>query len=144
MEKRISNVWMFDVAKRVAAPFLVKPFSQEGLRFSPDGKWVAFSSNESGRAEVYAQRFPDSDGKIMLSRNGGRMPVWRGDGREMYYISADQAHGRSAGVHRNWTLVFGRVIRRGFARSALDAVLGDERRFEISSAGLGRRRRSRL
>ena len=58
--------------------------------FSPDGRFVAYSSNESGRFEVYVQTFPRSDRKWPVSTNGGYEPRWRGDGREIYYLSDDR------------------------------------------------------
>ena len=58
-------------------------------RFSPDGRWLAYSSNESGRFEIYVQAFPPSEAKWQISRDGGVQPHWRGDGQELFYLSAD-------------------------------------------------------
>jgi Tol biopolymer transport system component len=58
--------------------------------FSPAGRFVAYSSNESGGFEVYIQTFPRSDRKWSVSTNGGHEPRWRADGREIYYLSADR------------------------------------------------------
>ena len=58
--------------------------------FSPDGRLVAYTSNESGRFEVMVQTFPVSDRKWQVSTAGGYEPRWRGDGRELYYLSADR------------------------------------------------------
>ena len=58
--------------------------------FSPDGRFVAYSSNESGRFEFYVQTFPRSERKWTVSANGGYEPRWRGDGREIYYLSEDR------------------------------------------------------
>jgi hypothetical protein len=73
--------------------------------FSPDGRWVAYVSNESGRAEVYVGRFPDLANKIAVSIDGGARPRWSRDGRELFYrqggammaASVDASHGFSAG-----------------------------------------------
>ena len=54
---------------------------------SPNGKWVAYQSNESGRQEVYVQSFPPSGSQWQVSTAGGEEPYWRGDGKEMFYIS---------------------------------------------------------
>ena len=59
-------------------------------RFSPDGKWIAYSSAESGRPEIYVQPFPSGDGLWRLSADGGAEPRWRGDGRELFFIGADR------------------------------------------------------
>jgi eukaryotic-like serine/threonine-protein kinase len=57
-------------------------------RFSPDGKWFAYDSNESGRTEVYARRFPPTSDEWQVSSNGGASPLWSGDGHELYYIGS--------------------------------------------------------
>ena len=73
-------------------PWLSAPFNELGGKFSPDGKWIAYHSNESGRNEVYVQAFapgaPASGGKWQISTNGGISPQWRRDGRELYYIAS--------------------------------------------------------
>ena len=60
-------------------------------RFSPDGRWVTYASNETGRVEVYVQSFPAGHGKWQISSHGGDQPSWRWDGKELYYISADRS-----------------------------------------------------
>ena len=59
-------------------------------RFSPDGRWIAYASNETGRFEVYVQSFPASGSKWPISINGGSQPRWRGDGRELYFFGPDR------------------------------------------------------
>jgi hypothetical protein len=63
---------------------------ERDAQFSPDGKWIAFVSNESGRPEIYVQRFPGNGPKQSISSNGGGQPRWRRDGRELFYLSLDQ------------------------------------------------------
>jgi Tol biopolymer transport system component len=58
-------------------------------KLSPDGKWLAYSSDESKRNEIYVVSFPTPEGKFQISTDGGRIPVWSRDGRELYFISAD-------------------------------------------------------
>jgi serine/threonine protein kinase len=58
-------------------------------QFSPDGKWVAYASNETGKWEIYVTSFPDARGKWQVSTGGGEEPRWRGDGKELFYISSD-------------------------------------------------------
>jgi eukaryotic-like serine/threonine-protein kinase len=67
---------------------LTTPFSETQAQLSPDGRWVAYVSNESGRFEVYVQNFPKPAGKWQISTDGGVQPRWRGDGKEIYYLSA--------------------------------------------------------
>jgi Tol biopolymer transport system component len=58
-------------------------------RFAPDGRWIAYVSNESGRSEVYVQPFPTTGSRTIISSSGGTEPRWRRDGRELYYLAAD-------------------------------------------------------
>jgi WD40-like Beta Propeller Repeat len=66
-------------------------FSERNGQFSPDGRWVAFESNESGRFEISIQRFPEPGPKWQVSSGGGATPRWRDDGRELFYIAANGA-----------------------------------------------------
>ena len=72
--------------KRKPFPFLQTEFSEEHPQFSPDGRWLAYTSNESGRPEIYVQSFPASSGKWEVSTHGGSHPRWRGDGKEIFYL----------------------------------------------------------
>ncbi len=71
-------------------PYLQTEFDESHGRFSPDGHWVAYSSNESGRDEVYVQSFPAPGAKFPISAGGGMEPQWRKDGTELFYISEDR------------------------------------------------------
>lgn len=62
---------------------------QRGGEFSPDGRYLAYESNESGRFEVYVQPFPRAAGKWQVSNGGGTQPRWRRNGRELYYLAPD-------------------------------------------------------
>jgi Tol biopolymer transport system component len=70
--------------------FLQTPFHESRPAFSPDGKWLAYQSNESGRPEIYVQNFPGPGGKWQVSTGGGVEPAWRADGKELYYAAPDQ------------------------------------------------------
>ena len=83
------DLWILDVANGTQTPWIATQFSERSGRFSPDGHWIAYSSNESGRTEIYLQSFPDLGETIPVSTQGGAMPVWRPDGQELYYWSAD-------------------------------------------------------
>jgi Tol biopolymer transport system component len=85
-----SDIWVYSTADKTAHPWLATPFREANGRLSPDGKWIAYDSNESGRSEIYVRAFPDSDQKWLVSNGGGLTPAWRGDGRELYYIAPDQ------------------------------------------------------
>ena len=74
-----------------ARPYLHTRFNERDGRFSPgpSPRWVAYTSDESGREEVYVQAFPEPRGKFQISTGGGRFPEWSPDGRELYSMSAD-------------------------------------------------------
>ena len=67
-------------------------YLEYGGSFSPDGRWVAYGSDESGRSEIYVQGFPERRGKWPVSTEGGRTPAapaWRADGKEVYWVGPD-------------------------------------------------------
>jgi Tol biopolymer transport system component len=68
-------------------PLIATSFREWEPRISPDGRWIAYSSNESGRREVYVQPFPGLGGKWQVSNQGGHDPEWRRDGKELYFLS---------------------------------------------------------
>jgi len=77
--------------KDAAAPLLeVKDASLDAGQVSPDGRWIAYRSNESGRNEIYISSFPKPSGKLQVSVAGGVTPRWRHDGRELYYLAPDK------------------------------------------------------
>jgi eukaryotic-like serine/threonine-protein kinase len=75
---------------RKAQPFLRTPFNESVPRFSPDGHWLAYISDESGRFEVYVQPYPGQGGKWQISADGGTEPAWNLNGRELFYRSGDK------------------------------------------------------
>jgi Tol biopolymer transport system component len=91
-----NDVWVLPLESGARPyPWLNARFAEGPARFSPDGKWVAYGSNESGNYEIYLQAFVPgaaasaSGGKWQISTNGGIAPSWQSDGRELYYVSAD-------------------------------------------------------
>jgi Tol biopolymer transport system component len=75
---------------RKPIPYLRTEFSESWPKFSPDGRWVAYTSDETKKSEVYVQSFPTLGGKWKVSVDGGSRPVWSRDGRELFYIAADR------------------------------------------------------
>jgi Tol biopolymer transport system component len=84
-----ADIWTLSVAERKATPFLATPFQEGSPQFSPDGRWMAYGSTESGTVEIFVQAFPASGGKWQISTAGGSYPRWRRDGKELYYIAPD-------------------------------------------------------
>ena len=69
--------------------YLQTKYAERAAAFSPDGRWVAYASSESGRYEIYVQGFPERRGKRLVSAEGGRFPAWRADGKELYWVGLD-------------------------------------------------------
>jgi serine/threonine protein kinase len=65
------------------------PFSESNARFSPNGRWIAFQSDETGRPEIHLQPFPGPGPKVQVSGGGGTLPRWSRDGRELFYLAPD-------------------------------------------------------
>jgi Tol biopolymer transport system component len=70
-------------------PFSATEHSERNARFSPDGKWIAYTSDESGQLDVYIQAFGNHGGKWRVSSNGGRMPSWSKDGKDLFYVTGE-------------------------------------------------------
>ncbi len=97
-----SSVWAMPTSGEAKPQLLVKSESPIGkitfFRVSPDGRWLAYSGNDGGREEVFVTGFPNGNGRWQISREGGTFPVWRRDGKEIYYIGLD-AHLLAVGVN---------------------------------------------
>jgi Tol biopolymer transport system component len=84
-----TDVWALPLfGDRKPFPYLQTRFGEYPAVFSPDGGWVAYTSNESGQPEVYVATFPKFGGKRQISTGGGRVPRWRRDGRELFYLTS--------------------------------------------------------
>lgn len=85
------DLWAFDMTSPDRAPRVVAntPAEEVLAAFSPDGRWVAYQTNESGRFEVVVQPFPDAGGRWQVSTAGGVAPRWRADGKELYFLAPD-------------------------------------------------------
>jgi eukaryotic-like serine/threonine-protein kinase len=86
---RFTDLWFATFPGLKSSLFLKAPSTLRNAQFSPDGKWVAYASNESGKWEIYVTSFPDARGRWQISSGGGEQPRWRGDGRELFYLSSD-------------------------------------------------------
>ena len=85
------DIWIMPVdGDREPWPFLQTPFNEAAPRFAPDGRRVAYVSDESGRQEVYVQLFPGPGGRRQISAEGGGDPVWSRNGQELFYMNGNQ------------------------------------------------------
>ena len=86
-----SDIWILPLEEGgELQPFVRTPFSEREPVFSPDGNWVAYQSNESGRYEIYVQAYPGPGGKTQLSTDGGVEPRWADEGQELFYRNGGQ------------------------------------------------------
>jgi Tol biopolymer transport system component len=122
---------------RKPVPVLVESYEQRTPQFSPDGKWFAYASNQTGRYELYVRAFEGSGGTLTVSRNGGLYPRWRADGKELFYMSADnkimaaeiKSDGSQLSVGRTQAL-FNTRVPEGVSRQFYD-VLPDGQHFVL-------------
>ena len=85
------DLWILPVAgDEKPRPIVASPFTDTSGRFSPNGNWIAYASDESGRSEVYVRNFQGSDNRWQISKSGGFQPQWARDGKELFYIAPDR------------------------------------------------------
>jgi eukaryotic-like serine/threonine-protein kinase len=126
-----SDLWTLSMSgNRNPEVFLSSKYSEMNGTFSPDGRWVAYQSNASGRYEVVVRPYANKDPAQTISRDGGKYPRWRGDGKELFFVSPDgtlmasdfdAATGRSRGVPQP---LFATQIR-----------FGDNRPYAVDKSG---------
>jgi serine/threonine protein kinase/Tol biopolymer transport system component len=128
------SLWRSSRGLRNASPvLLIRPTSGECGLLSPNGKWVAYVSNESGRAEVYVDSYPSLTEKIAVSTDGGHRPRWSRDSRELFYRQGDALMAVSVGTGANFRA--GKPQRlfagpyRGESQELAFDVSPDSRRF---------------
>ena len=136
------DIWVLPLdGDREPRPFLQTSFEEGGAVFSPDGRWLAYVSDESGRYEIYAQPFPGPGGKRQISTDGGTEPLWARSGREMFYWSGNKMMAVditteptfSAGTPR---ILFEKPFLRGGVFRANYDITPDGQRFVMTQAGL--------
>jgi len=88
-QKSRSDLWVVSLDDRQPGKFVETPFRDTQGRFSPDRQWIAYSSDEAGRPEVYVQSFKSPGVRSQVSTAGGGYPLWRRDGRELFYLDSE-------------------------------------------------------
>jgi eukaryotic-like serine/threonine-protein kinase len=87
------DIWVLNMKDRKPQPLLRTPLNESAPSFSPDGHWLAYNSDESGRYEVYVQPYPGPGGRYEISTEGGTEPVWNRNGHELFYRNGDKMMG---------------------------------------------------
>ena len=127
------DLWALPIGQQPVRLSPESPFNERSGSVSPDGKWLAFVSNEAGRDEVYVQPFPGPGAKVAISVDGGFAPVWSRNGRELFYRGADAMMAMEVGSD---------PTKAGAARKLFDfplAIYGrDPNRVEYDVAADGR------
>jgi Tol biopolymer transport system component len=138
------DIWVLPLAGGQPAVFAATAAEERNARLSPDGRWIAYAFRESQQTEVFAQPFPAAGTKWQVSPAGGSYPVWSPDGRELFYLSADQKIVGVTVTAGTSGLTFGppqviletRVVGwERITQGSPFAVTPDGRRFLVSSAG---------
>jgi dipeptidyl aminopeptidase/acylaminoacyl peptidase len=89
--KTAADLWALDMTgdQRTARVVVNTPYEERNGQFSPDGHWLAYQTNESGRPEIVAVPFPDPTEKVLVSKSGGTQPRWHPNGKELYFVALD-------------------------------------------------------
>jgi Tol biopolymer transport system component len=109
------------------------PFAQTNAQVSPTGRWIAYTSNESGRVEVYVRSFPTPGGKYQISRDGGNWPRWRGDGKELFFYG-DDGQLTSVPVAGQTALEVGTAVPL-FRAPLLSGTIGFRQQYDVTRDG---------
>jgi len=115
-------------------PYLETPFEEAHGQFSPDGRWVAYTSNESGRSEVYVQSFPLGGGKWQISTAGGDQAQWRSDGKELFYVAPDR-NLMVVPIDASTTLAVGKPAALFQTIMPLTGIRDDRNNYAVSKDG---------
>ena len=95
----MADVWVLPLfGDRQAFAVAKTPFSESSATFSPDGRWIAYAADERGTRDVYVQPFPPTGDRHLVSQNSGTEPVWRHDGKELFFLRQDDGTVMAAGV----------------------------------------------
>jgi eukaryotic-like serine/threonine-protein kinase len=134
----IWTVRLDDRSSRQPEPFLRTPFDEDLPLFSPDGHWLAYRSNESGRMEVYVAQFPGATVKRQISVDGGDQPQWAPDGKQLFYMNGNRLMSVDLNADSGlYPTKPRRLVERTFSPSSADsgawghtyAVFPDGKRF---------------
>ena len=80
-----TDLWLYDFAQKKSGPWLQTPFNEDEPSFSPDGRWVAYVTDQTGQSEVWVRPFPGPGAPVRVSNAGGHDPVWARNGKELFY-----------------------------------------------------------
>lgn len=127
------DIWVLPMeGDRRPFPYLQTKFNESDSQISPDGKWLAYTSNESGRSEIYVQSFPSPGNKLQISTAGGVTPTWRKDGKELFYVSPDK---KIMSVTINADSVFEPSIPKVLFQTQITANIESRNHYVVTADG---------
>ena len=132
-----TDLWVLPLDTRRPRPFLQTDANELWAQFSPDGRWVAFQSNATGRYEIYARPFQAAGGNVPISTGGGVYPRWSRDGRELYFVAPD-ARMMAARIHATGTALEGDAPVPLFATQKLGGgqnVIAHGHQYDVARDG---------
>jgi len=130
------DLWILDMADLTRRPFLATPFDERSARLSPDGRFLAYASNESGKFEIYATSFPEPGARLQVSAAGGEHPRWTRGGRELLFLSSEGV--MAVGIETAGGLEAGKPRKLFPFRPPLPQLEGSYRsHYDVSSDGEG-------
>jgi Tol biopolymer transport system component len=129
-----SDIWTVAMeGDRTPRPFIKTPFIERAPVLSPDGKWLAYQSNESGRFEIYVVAFPQGDRKRQISTEGGFSPIWARNGRELFYQTGTALMATSITTQPEFVSERAREVFKGRYEGTYDISPDDQRFLLIKS-----------
>jgi Tol biopolymer transport system component len=135
------DLWALPSGGRKPIAVVNSPFDERNGQFSPDGRWVAYQSNFSGRFEIYVQPFPGPGGKLQVSTAGGTFPRWRADAKELFFIAPNaklmsvpvKISGSTFEAGSPIALFQTRIVTGGLATQQTQYAVSRDGRFLINS-----------
>jgi eukaryotic-like serine/threonine-protein kinase len=132
VSKGAADIWVLQLGDRKTQPFLQTPANETAPQFSPDGHWVAYISDESGRKEVYVQPYPGPGGKWQISTDGGGEPVWNRSGRELFYRNGEKMMAVDVTTQPSFSAGKPKMLFEGRYRSSSTGTIPN---YDVSSDG---------
>ena len=139
--KTNQDIWVLQLSDHKAVPFIQTEFNEGGPEFSPDGRWIAYASDESGRWEVYVQPYPGPGGKVQISTDGGKEPLWNRNGKELFYRNGDRMMAVPVGLQPSFSagkpaiLFEGRYHRTNASLAQYDVSPDGQRFVMVKDSG---------
>lgn len=134
--KTQTDLWAVPTAGGDGSPILATEFNEYAARLSPDNRLLAYTADRAGRPEVWVQEYPSGNCRVQLSTQGGTHPLWRADGRELYYLGSDRRV-YAVPLTTNFKLVAGSPVK--LFDIAVDTTVGSMHATHVAASPDGQR-----